>query len=266
MNDKLTRYFRYCPCCGKELSYSFKEDRDKAEKKQTRCINCSDNKGRFKKGIRSFESFQNSSTNPNYNLSKLIDENIMSLYWLGFVLADGSVYDYKFELSIKKDDLIHLQKFASYIEFPLEKIRFRNSTNSNSILFSNRFSIPEFMNKWNIHYHKTYNPCDFAYFEHLTDNELFALLLGLIDGDGHIDKNTGKTISIAFHPSWENFYTRLLKRLNFPIHIYHRKSKSNKEICSLNIGDKESRIKIQEYIDKHSELPILNRKWSLIKI
>ena len=60
-------------------------------------------------------------------------------YWLGFIMADGSVYKYKdgtekleFEIRIKQDDYEHLLKFARAIDFPEDKVhkgsRYRNQT------------------------------------------------------------------------------------------------------------------------------------------
>lgn len=54
------------------------------------------------------------------------------------------------------------------------------------------------MTIFKIHYNKTYNPCDFNVFENLSNLELTALLIGIIDGDGCIDKS-GKYISITVH-------------------------------------------------------------------
>lgn len=60
-------------------------------------------------------------------------------YWLGFIMADGSVYKYKdrtgkleFDIKIKQDDYEHLLKLARAIDFPEDKVqkgsRYRNQT------------------------------------------------------------------------------------------------------------------------------------------
>lgn len=66
-------------------------------------------------------------------------------YWLGFTMADGSVYHYKdeshkvqFELKLQALDYEHLKNFANDIGFPLDKIHtktaVRKGTETHSVL------------------------------------------------------------------------------------------------------------------------------------
>lgn len=73
----------------------------------------------------------------NENYFKKIDTR-KKAYWLGFFMADSSMYKYKnedklqFELKIKKEDRELLEELAKDIDFPLDKIsdidRYRNET------------------------------------------------------------------------------------------------------------------------------------------
>lgn len=44
------------------------------------------------------------------------------MYWLGFILADGSFYNYRFELGLNEKDKSHLIEFANYIGYDINKI------------------------------------------------------------------------------------------------------------------------------------------------
>ena len=67
-------------------------------------------------------------------------------------------------------------------------------------MFSNRESIPKLMTTFNIFYNKTYNPCNFESFSKYTKEQLLALLIGIIDGDGNISKSKYSIyISITAH-------------------------------------------------------------------
>lgn len=133
------------------------------------------------------------------NLDKLLEESLESFYWLGFIIADGSFYKYRFELGLKESDLSHLEKFKDFLQSN-SKIIYRSKTKSYRFGFNNRFSIPKVMEKYGIHYAKTYNPCTFDPFKNYSQNLLMSLFIGIIDGDGHIDKQ-GRYITITAHQS-----------------------------------------------------------------
>lgn len=256
---KQMNFSRICPVCGCNIWYTRKEDYRKALKRNTRCAKCASigNNGCFKKGGRPFDQHLNESTIPRFNLDKLLLEDLISLYWIGFILADGSFSYYRFELGLNDKDLHHLIKFAKYINYDVDKILNNNKTNSHRLYFSNRFSIPLVMEKWDIHYRKTYNPCNFSYFSHLSDEQLLSVLCGIIDGDGHMDKN-GSLLTITSHINWENFYDQLFSR--FPYKVTKR---FNKNILTYNLL-KDWRAILKQYIQNHN-LPILERKWNRLK-
>lgn len=137
------------------------------------------------------------NNSPVYSLEKLLDLFNQSFYWLGVILADGNFYKNRFELSFKTSDLYFLQQFGNYINFDNSKIKYRKN-NSYCLAFSNKDNLSIIRQKFNIHYCKTYNPCDFSYYENYSETQLLSLLIGFIDGDGCISKD-GKYISIIAH-------------------------------------------------------------------
>lgn len=56
------------------------------------------------------------------------------------------------------------------------------------------------MKKYNIQYNKTYNPCNFDIYQNYDNVLLTAMFIGIIDGDGSIDKS-GLNITITAHCS-----------------------------------------------------------------
>lgn len=149
-------------------------------------------------------------------------------------MADGSLYENRFEFGLKESDKEVLEKFAEYIHFSGE-IKHRNTTNSNRIYFSNSKSIPKFIKEYGFSYNKTYNPPEFSTYLKYSKDQLTALLIGLIDGDGCITLNGSEhsnAIIIIAHKVWNDFYTQLLTYLSIPIHIRECK---NTNILSIGI-------------------------------
>lgn len=106
---------------------------------------------------------------------------------------------------------------------------YREDTKSYRISFANSISIPKFMEKYDIHYRKTYNPVNFENYKQYDKLLLWSLLIGIIDGDGHIENNGSSkafAITITAHKSWEQFYKDIFKWLNIPEHIKEYPSKT----------------------------------------
>jgi hypothetical protein len=176
---------RKCPICGKDIGYSCIYDLRKADKKNSYCKKCSINSGKLISGHKLNEIY---SIKQN-SLINLLDETPESFYWLGFIIADGSFYKDRFELTLSEKDVEHLKKFASFINFDKE-LYYRRGTKSYRIQFNNKESLQLVMGKYGISYNKTYNPIDFSILKNYNSKLLKAMLIGIIDGDGYIGKNT----------------------------------------------------------------------------
>lgn len=250
-------YNRPCPKCGKLIYYKRKSDLDKAIRANTKCLSCSDNSGKYKKGELQIRS-NNISEN---NLDKLLDLSLQSFYWVGFILADGSFSKFKFELGLQESDLEQLNRFKTYINYNKE-IKYRSSTKSYRISFSNRESIPKFMQFFGIHYRKTYDPCNFNSFSNYTKEQLLALLIGIIDGDGCISKSGNNLkLSITAHKNWENFYINLINKINIDFHINHI---SNTDTICIRTG-KQNNLQFLKQFIINNNIQVLDRKWNKVK-
>ena len=254
-------YSRLCPQCGKEIVYKYKSDFTKATKNNSLCKSCAVSKSSiFQKG----HNLNDEWTLRENSLDKLVSEkSLETFYWIGFILADGSFYNNRFEFGLKEDDIDVLRAFADYIEFK-GGIKHLDSTKSNRIQFNNKPSIEKFMKEYGFNYDKTYNPCSFKSFKNYSKEQITSLLIGIIDGDGNIQEN-GSTyanvITITAHKLWKNFYKELLTFLGIDLHISDVKDSN---CISINIYKREYCIALKQFIINNN-LFYFSRKWNKIK-
>lgn len=258
--NEQANYSRSCPNCGRTIYYKYKSDLTKAIKANSLCKHCAGIITGFKKEHQLNDIY----SKRNNSLSRLVnDQSFQTFYWIGFILADGSFYGNRFELGLKDSDKYVLEKFADYIQYT-GSIKHRENSNSNRICFSNSKSIPEFMQKYGLSYNKTYNPPNFSYYSNYSKEQLIALLIGLIDGDGSISQNGSEhsnSIIITSHKLWKEFYSELLAALNIPLHIKERKGTNT---ISISIFKREYCLLLKDFI-LNNNLFHLKRKWEKIK-
>ena len=256
------KFIRQCPSCGKDITYARKSDYNKALKKGSVCKSCAVSRSSiFKPG-----HHLNDSVKRGNSLNRLIDEKTpQSFYWLGFLIADGSFYSKgKFELGLAEKDLDVIEEFSKYISYS-NKIMYREDTKSYRISFANSIDIPRFMEEYGIQFRKTYNPIDFNILRNYSREQLLALLIGIIDGDGSIQPNSSPNafcITITAHKSWLKFYQELMSSLDIPEHISER---SDSNTLTIRICRREILQLLQDVIVSNN-LFHLKRKWSKLMI
>lgn len=256
------KFKRNCPLCNAEISYTYKSDLTKALKNNTNCKKCATSLSgnKFKKG----HNLNDLRVRKN-SLDRLIDEeSIESFYWIGFIIADGSLHSgSKFEFGLAEKDKNVLDEFAKFINLNGE-IVYRESTKSYRIAFSNSKSIPNFMSKYGFNFKKTYNPTNFDVFKIYSKELLISLLIGIIDGDGNIENNGSSgafAIHIKSHNSWQLFYENFLDYLEIP---YTINNINNTNTIRINIFRREYILTLNNFINNNN-LFHLNRKWDKIK-
>lgn len=253
---------RNCPNCNEIIIYSRFSDKKVAIDNKCLCKKCSVNNGKFKNEHK-LNDIYNISEN---SLFKLLEETYLSFYWLGFIIADGSLNQNKFELCLAEKDLNHLKKFSEFINFNKE-IKFRNKSNSYRIAFSDQISVPKIKEKYDLKDRKTYNPIRFKIFCKYNKELLLCLLIGIIDGDGYIGTNGSKNsclISIASHKNWKKFYTQLLKNINVSGFIIKNVNKTN--TITIKLFKREKILFLLKDIAIKFNLPFLKRKWDKIPL
>lgn len=95
----------------------------------------------IKYGLYELKFKRKSKNEINENYFDKID-NARKAYWLGFIMADGSIYHYKnddkmqFEIKIQEKDKKLLEEFAQDISFPLDKIKTKEEKRCETITVS----------------------------------------------------------------------------------------------------------------------------------
>ena len=165
-----------------------------------------------------------------YNrLEKLLEESHQAYYWMGFLLADGSINFRKNKASGEKQfwglklgvsvlDQDHLLQLYYFLE-ATQKIRVSKTTGRDRCEFTifNTPVINEIKKKFDIKQNKTHFPPDEKKYEHFSEGLLTSLIVGLIDGDGCIKTQTGRTdcsLIIKLHSNWLHFLIFIQKFLS----------------------------------------------------
>lgn len=199
------------------------------------------------------------------DMSILINDELESFYWIGFILADGTILnDERIKIILSTKDINHLEKFKNYIK----GIKITIYDKMCLVSLQNKEICPKICEKFEIRPKKTYNPPNFNLYS-FNKELIFSLIIGIIDGDGNISrvyKREDSNLRIHLHKSWLN---NLIFIENF-IYDYFL---INKEKTYSRIGnDGYSILTISnnillKKIKKEClrlNLPIMKRKWDNI--
>lgn len=195
------------------------------------------------------------------NCSRLLDDTLVSFYWLGFLLADGHFSSKnRITVSLSIKDLEHLRKLADFLDTEVKyatvKLQDREHDQC-KISVMHTSVIEKLKKKYNIQSNKTENPPNL---ESLSEEQLFACSIGFLDGDGSIGYQYQRKdciIRIKCHSSWSNVLKNMYPSFSHSITTdgYAGSNLSN----SIIIKDiKRKCIKLG--------LPTLNRKWDKIDL
>lgn len=198
------------------------------------------------------------------DLSVLLEDNQLSYYWIGFLLADGHFTQTRLLVTLCKKDKPHLEKLAKFLSIPTVKNIFQRVVNKKYpcciIRPQDKFYVPRIKQKFNIQNNKTVSPPASSILP--TDSKLLlSLFIGFIDGDGSINKQPGarKTsiIRIQIHANWLSFLLEIYSRLNLTC---AKPYINNRGYAQWNICNKELQQKLRKHILNY-QLPVLRRKW-----
>lgn len=199
------------------------------------------------------------------NMGILLNDSLLSYYWLGFILADGHLsHDNKFAMHLSVRDKSHLEKFIKYVQIP--KLHLRGSIVTSQC--SDRDNISTIKSKLRISGAKTYSPPPFNEYQ-ITIPQWVALIIGFIDGDGSIITRTDRSThthycSIMLHKSWLNN----LSYISDIIKKYVSNHNGVVKITTRGYAQLRLNNKILIYLYNFAlteNLPILERKWDKLK-
>lgn len=178
------------------------------------------------------------------NLRKLSLETLESYYWIGFLFADGHFNKKgQLKLSLQKKDFDHLNKFANYIECNIREYK-----NCFEVTAMDKEFIEQFSKKYSITSNKTKNPP-------ILPDLNNSFIIGLIDGDGYINKNN-QFIAIKMHHSW---FENLILIKNW-FNEYNCSVMINNQGYAYLYLPKKVYLILKEYINQNN-IPHLERKW-----
>jgi hypothetical protein len=186
-------------------------------------------------------------------------------YWWGFITADGCFSDHtkSIIISLAWKDKDHLQLYTDKTKSKISKIFNKGCYKDGGDWFARTSTLDKLVfnrlkQRFNIVPKKTYNPFDIT--EFMGVDKLKYFLAGLIDGDGHINKQS-KSIQIKIHRNWEKQLIQISDNL-----LLNYSIRSITKTCDQStylILHKHETLKLKELIV--GNCPIMSRKWDKVK-
>jgi hypothetical protein len=193
----------------------------------------------------------------------LLEESLESFYWLGFLFADGHFSKLnRIQVGLAIKDKEQIDRLATFLNIP---VHLNKAKTKCIISIMNTKVIKNIKNRYKIESNKTYKP---VCLDSVRDvNLLTALIIGFIDGDGSLGKQSNRMdclITIKLHSSWvgilNTFNIFLKTQLNIELSSPYLNPQGYAEITWAN--RKVIRY-FYEFI-KINKLSVLNRKWNKI--
>lgn len=193
------------------------------------------------------------------DLSRLLEDSYEACYWLGFLFADGHFSKKnRLKVVLSEKDRLHLEKLKSFLSISscmrqyvlANKVYYEISAMDTKV-----FKI--LAEKFNTSSNKTKEPCDIS---KLSEDKLFCLSVGFIDGDGSITKvhkRLHPQLTVKCHANWLGNL-----RLMYP---YASTRLDSRGYAKSVITDSEVLKNIKTRAIEYN-LPILQRKWDNIDL
>jgi hypothetical protein len=195
-------------------------------------------------------------------LHKLLEDTPEAYYWMGFIMADGSFVGNRLKLGLSSKDNTHLKKLYKYLECE-NTIHEDNISCSFSIMDSH--SVPLLKKKFDIKKKKTYNPPKTINW--MVDYLKYAFIIGFIDGDGSIRKQHNREdviLRIKVHKNWFNIILEISTFISQGCNLEVVQPNNDKYgYVNINLANNILLKSLKNITIKYN-LPVLNRKWSLI--
>lgn len=204
----------------------------------------------------------------NTNVKKLLEETPLSYYWIGFLMADGHFTEKRIKIELSIKDVDHIKKFAKFISADYSEgnsKRYSKYYGNCCVSAANSDIVPLLRQKFKIQNNKTHHPCDIKWIKN--EDLLLSLIIGFIDGDGSIRKQSGRKdnqMTIKCHSSWffnlQFISNTICKLCDLKPNI----TRINKEGYAVIDFTNSIILKFLKAKSKELNLPVLDRKWSRI--
>jgi hypothetical protein len=202
------------------------------------------------------------------NVGKLLEETPEAYYWIGFLLADGHFSEKRITVELSIKDIKHIRKFAKFISASCSKGHSKcggKYYGNCYVKVANSDVVPLLREKFEIYNNKTYRPCNII---KINDEDLlFSLIIGFIDGDGSIRKQSGRqdcqmTIKCCY--GWLSNLQFISDTICQYCDLEPNTSKINKYGYAEVSFTNSIILKFLKAKGKELNLPVLKRKWDRI--
>lgn len=183
-------------------------------------------------------------------------------YWLGFIYADGCLYENSLRIELQLRDIEILKKFKKDIGAYDSKIKINYDKQSCQIILNSKINL-ENLFKHGCYINKTFK-IKFPTKEQIPDNLIHHFMRGYFDGDGCIysrKNNVGiNTFSVVGNLDFITGYKkRLFESINKKNDI--KLQNHNSKIYTLYLGGNKQLKKIYDFLYKDAKI-FLNRKYN----
>lgn len=193
-----------------------------------------------------------------HKLQNLINGSLEAYYWLGFLLADGHFSKTnRLVVALQQSDRNHLEKMKTFLgvgEVTIRESKLNPPVAQYSVM--DVATIRFLKERFSIVSNKTVCPPDLAC---LSPEELFAVSIGFIDGDGSIRFQTGRTdaqLTVKCHASWQ-------KTLEYMFNTSVRINNEGYAYFAISDNTRLREIKTKAI---QLKLPLMERKWDKIDV
>lgn len=190
----------------------------------------------------------------NYGKYSILTDlnNPISCYWIGFIMADGHIYKNRnIQINLSTTDEGHISKIKNHIG---EVKMFISKTNIR-VTISDVETCRFLTNKFSWKSNKTKNP---VVIPEMTEDCLFSMIIGFIDGDGSINKRG--LIKVKCDRSWKSLLDRFYRHLTGEEKYFS----IQKDGCSIFYITKLKTIFEIKRKAIELGLPIMIRKWDKV--
>jgi hypothetical protein len=197
------------------------------------------------------------------SLAPLLEDNHLSFYWMGFLMADGH-FDSKNKrlgVTLGYKDMEFLEKLAVLLGCKINTYaRSPNPIIQLSVTDVTNFDL--LVKKWDLKSNKTkFPPSDLP---EMTQEYFFSWVTGFIDGDGSIETH-GSAGTIVSGTEWGHILAAISNRLDCP-NLKIRKASGFSNETSLRLRLLAKPLKILKIHALSRTLPILERKWNRVQL
>ena len=202
------------------------------------------------------------------NVKKLLLETPKAYYWMGFLMADGHFTVKRITVGLSIKDVEHIKKFAKFISANYSKGNSKccgKYYGNCSVKAANSDIVPLLRQKFGIQNNKTHHPCHIVKIKN--KDLLLSLIIGFIDGDGSISKQTNRTdafMRIKCHSSWLFNLQFISNTICKDCDLKPNIAKINKQGYAAVAFSNSIILKFLKAKGKELKLPVLKRKWNLI--